>query len=91
MIPPSILEACSSTTDSAVGISPVCAFQNDGYVSLSIVWRMSRLTRDGTAGPVSREFSGANGDREISIFDGSADHKQNWQPYPVDPYSAYKL
>ena len=31
---------------------------------------MSRLTRDGTAEPVSREtnFSGANGDREILIF-----------------------
>ena len=30
---------------------------------------MSRLTRDGTAEPVSRDqFSGANGDREIFIF-----------------------
>ena len=31
---------------------------------------MSRLTRDGTAEPVSRDqkFSGANGDREILFF-----------------------
>ena len=33
----------------------------------------------------SREttFSGANGD-----IPGSADHEQDWQPYPVDLYSA---
>ena len=35
---------------------------------------MSRLTRDGTAEPVSRDQF-------------SADHEQDWQPYPVDPYS----
>ena len=35
------------------------------------------------------KFSGANGDREIFIFPVSADHKQDWQPYPVDPYSCY--
>ena len=30
---------------------------------------MSRLTRDGTADPVSRDqISGANGDRELVIF-----------------------
>ena len=33
---------------------------------------MSRLTRDGG----------------IFIFPWSADHEQDWQPYPVDPYSA---
>ena len=39
----------------------------------------------------SREdkFSGANADREIFIFPCSADHKQDWQRYPVDPYSCY--
>ena len=39
-------------------------------INLSILRRMSRLTRDGTAGPVSREtvFSGANKDREIFLF-----------------------
>ena len=26
------------------------------------------------------------GDREIFIFPASADHEQDWQPYPVDPY-----
>ena len=35
----------------------------------SLSMEMSRLTRDGTAEPVSRDqFSGANGDREIFIF-----------------------
>ena len=50
------------------------------------------LTRDGTAEPVSREtkFSGANGDREKFVFPRSADHEQDWQPYPVDPYSAIR-
>ena len=48
---------------------------------------MSRLTRDGTAKPVSRnQYSGANGGKEI--FPCSADHKQDWQPYAVDLYSA---
>ena len=39
----------------------------------------------------SREtkFSGTNADREISIFFCSADHVQDWQPYPVDQYSCY--
>ena len=27
-----------------------------------------------------------NADREIFIFPSSADHEQDWQPYPVDPY-----
>ena len=54
---------------------------------------MSRLTRDGTAEPISRKtiFLGANGDREIFIGPCSADHEQDWQPYPVDPYSCYNI
>ena len=32
------------------------------------------------------KFSGTQGDR--GIFLCSADHEQDWQPYPVDPYSA---
>ena len=50
---------------------------------------MSRLTRDGTAEPVSRDqiLRHARGQGNI-IFSCSADHKQDWQPYPVDPYSA---
>ena len=50
---------------------------------------MSRLTRDGTAEPVSRDqiFRHARGQGNIH-FPCSADHEQYWQPYPVDPYSA---
>ena len=48
---------------------------------------MSRLTRDGTAEPVSRDkFSGTNERGQGSFhFPCSADHGRNWQPYPVDP------
>ena len=50
---------------------------------------MSRLTRDGTAEPVSRDqiLRHARGQGNIH-FPCSADHKQDWQPCPVDPYSA---
>ena len=50
---------------------------------------MSRLTRDGTAGPVSRDqiLRHVRGQGNIR-FPCSADHEQDWQPYPVDPYSA---
>ena len=50
---------------------------------------MSRLTRDGTAEPVSRDqiLRHELGQGNIH-FSCSADHVQDWQPYPVDPYSA---
>ena len=50
---------------------------------------MSRLTRDGTAEPVSRDqiLRHARGQGNNN-FPCSADHEQDWQPYPVDPYSA---
>ena len=50
---------------------------------------MSRLTRDGTAEHVSRDqiLRHARGQGNIN-FPCSADHEQDWQPYPVDPYSA---
>ena len=50
---------------------------------------MSRLTRDGTAEPVSRDqiLRHARGQGSIH-FPCSADYEQDWQPYPVDPYSA---
>ena len=50
---------------------------------------MSRLTRDGTAEPVSRDqiLRHARGQGNI-YFPCSADHEQDWQPHPVDPYSA---
>ena len=50
---------------------------------------VSRLTRNGTAEPVSRDqiLRHARGQGNIH-FPCSADHEQDWQPYPVDPYSA---
>ena len=48
-----------------------------------------RLTRDGTAELVSRDqiLRHVRGQGNIN-FPCSADHEQDWQPYPVDPYSA---
>ena len=48
---------------------------------------MSRLTRDGTAEPVSRDQV-LRRVRGQGNFPCSADLEQDWQPYPVDPYSA---
>ena len=50
---------------------------------------MSRLTRNGTAEPVSQDqiLRHARGQGNVH-FPCSADHEQDWQPYPVDPYSA---
>ena len=50
---------------------------------------MSRLTRDGTVEPISRDqFLGRERGQGNIIFSCSADHEQDWQPYPVDLYSA---
>ena len=50
---------------------------------------MSRLTRDGTADPVSRDQILRHVREQGNIyFPCSADDKLDWQPYPVDPYSA---
>ena len=52
---------------------------------------MSRLTRDGNAETVSRDQILRHvvwGQGNIN-FSCSADHEQDWQPYPVDPYSCY--
>ena len=50
---------------------------------------MSRLARDGTAEPVLQDqiLRHVRGQGNIH-FPRSADHEQDWQPYPVDPYSA---
>ena len=50
---------------------------------------MRRLTRDGTAKPFSRDqtLRRERGQGKIH-FPCSADHEQDWQPYPVVPYSA---
>ena len=49
-----------------------------------------RLTRDGTAEPISRDqiLRRERGQGNIN-FPSSADDVQDWQPYPVDPYSCY--
>ena len=48
---------------------------------------MSRLTRDGTAEPVSRDqIIGRQRGQGNIHFPRSADHEQDWQPYPIDPY-----
>ena len=52
---------------------------------------MSRLaTWDGTAEHVSRDqiLRRERGQGNINV-PCSADHEQDWQPYPVDPYSCY--
>ena len=48
---------------------------------------MSRLTRDETAESVSRDqiLRRERGQGNINC-PCSADHEQDWQPYPVDPY-----
>ena len=51
-------------------------------------WRVSRLTRDGTAEPVLLDQILSANEQENIHFPSSADHEQDWQPYPVDPYSA---
>ena len=49
---------------------------------------LGRLTRDGTAETVSRDeiLRLERGQGNIH-FPYSVDHEQDWQPYPVDPYS----
>ena len=51
---------------------------------------MSRLTRDGTAETVFRDqiLRHECGHGNIN-FPCSAEHEQDWQPYPVDPHSCY--
>ena len=51
---------------------------------------MSRLTRHGTAESVSRDqiLRHERGQENIH-HSTSADDVQDWQPYPVDPYSCY--
>ena len=56
----------------------------------SLSMEMSRLTRDGTAEAVSRDqILRREREQGINIFPCSADHEQDWQPYPVDPYPCY--
>ena len=60
------------------------------YTRFSPSMEMSRLTRDGTAEPVSRDqtLRDVRGQQENFHFPCSADHEQDWQHHPVDPFSA---
>ena len=55
--------------------------------SLSVENDESRLTQDGTTEPVSQDqiLRRERGQQGKFIFQCSADHEQDWQPYPVDP------
>ena len=46
---------------------------------------MKRLKRDGAAEPVLRDQIVRREQGQVDIhFSCSADHEQDWQPYPVD-------
>ena len=50
----------------------------------------SRLTRDRTAEPVSRDqILRRERGQGIIHLPCSADHEQDWQPHPVDPYPCH--
>ena len=54
-----------------------------------MVWRVGRLTREGTAEPLSRDQIPSRKQEQRNIhFPCSADHDQDWQPYPVDLWSS---
>ena len=56
----------------------------------SLSMEMGRLTRDGTAEPVSRDQFLRRERGQGNIHSPcSADHEQDWPPYPVDIYSWY--
>ena len=55
----------------------------------SLSLEMDRLRRDGTAEHISRDQIIRHTREQGNIsFPCSADHEQDWQTYPVDPYSA---
>ena len=63
--------------------------RNPVSTRFSLSMEMSRLTRDGTAEPVSRDQILRHVRGQLNIhFSCSADHEYDWQPYPVNPYSA---
>ena len=64
--------------------------RNPVRTRFSLSMAMSRLTRDGTAEPVSRGqiLRRERGQRK-NIFFCSAGHEQLWQLYPVGPCTCY--
>ena len=66
--------------------------RNPGSTRYSLSMKMSRLTRDGTAEPVSRDQILRRERVQGNIhFPCSADHEQDWQSHSVDPYSCFVL
>ena len=64
--------------------------RNPASTRFNLSMEMSRLTRDGTAEHVSRDQILRHERKQGNIhFSCSADHVQNWRPYPVDPYSCH--
>ena len=58
--------------------------------AFNLSMEMTRLTRDGTAELFSKDqILRRERGQEKNIFPCSADHEQDWQPYPVDPYQCY--
>ena len=66
--------------------------RNSVSTRFSLFMEMSRLKRDGTAEPASRAqiLRRDRGQGNIH-FPCSADHEQDWQPYPVDRCSCYYI
>ena len=56
------------------------------FSTINLSMEVSRLTQDGTTGPVSRDqiLRRERGQRNIHL-PCSAHHEQDWQLYPVDP------
>ena len=79
-----MLSKCPLHTNSG-GRDPV-----KGSTRFSLSKDVSRLARDGTAAPVSRDqiLRRERGQGNLH-FPCSADHEQDWQPHPVDPYPCY--
>ena len=72
-----------------IGRSLVSKHQIQGP-RFSLSMEMSRLTRDGTAEPLSRDqILRCEWGQGNVYFSSSADHEEDWQPYPVDPYFCY--
>ena len=92
MFPPKHLDILPLEVDAQKVWTPLRKSGGIPYVStrFSLSMEMSRVTRDGTAEPVSHDQILRRGRGQGNIhFPVSVDHMQDWQPYPVDPYSCY--
>ena len=93
MFPPKPLDILPLEVDAQKVWTPLRKSGGIPYVSMrfSLSMEMSRLTRDGTAEPVSHDqiLRRGRGQANNIHFPFSVDHVKDWQPYPVDPYSCY--